>query len=126
MRNDFFSTVVAECEERAAIWHHRARPLCNGDKAVNADVHRHLEVFKASINIAAAQLILIRKANRVDNEINRGPARGQCLKGTVERGHIAHITVDQEITAQLFSKWAHPLAKCIALIAERQFGAFGM
>ena len=134
MRNDLFGAIIAERQHRAAALpgfgiigrHHRRRALGDRGEAVDADVHGHQKIFEPDIGIGAAQRLLVRIADGVDDEVDRGPARRERGKGLVEIGHVADVAIDQEIAAELVGERLHPLFHHLALIGNGKFGALRM
>ena len=67
----------------------------------------------------------------MDDEIDHRPAPRQLGEAAVERGHVAHVAIDQERavgTAPAFAEQGlgertHALFHHLALIAEGEFGA---
>ena len=123
MRDDLFGAVVRQGEHGPTIRHHRGGALGDGREAVDRDVHGQQEVIKAGIDIAAAQLVLVGKADGVDEEIDRGPFSRQCGEAGVRAFHRRHIAFEQAGDTQCFGQRAHPLFHHRALVAEGQFGA---
>ena len=134
MRHDLFCAIIAKRQHRSATFsgfgikrlHHRGSALGNGGKAVDADVHCHQEVVQAYVEIFAAQCFFVGETDRVDHKINIGPFGRQRVKGAVEIVHVGNVAIDEEVTAELFRQWPNALFHDFALIAERQFRAFGM
>src|SRR3546814_15017615 len=50
-----------------------------------SDVHRHQEVFKAGIDVLAAQLVLVRKADGVDQKVDRLPPLRDLGESGIDR-----------------------------------------
>ena len=80
MRDDFLGAVIGQRQHRAAGLHHRARALGDGDEAVDRDVHRHQEIVDGRVDELSAQLVLVRKADRVDDEVEPLPLRLSSAK----------------------------------------------
>ncbi len=123
MRDDFFGTVITQGEQRPAGLHHPPRALGDRAKAVDRDVHRYQEIVEAGVDIAAAKLVLVRKTNRMDDEVESVPSLANRVERLVELGHVADIAFDHEVAAGFGGKRADALAKRLALIAERKVGA---
>jgi hypothetical protein len=100
MRHDLFRAVIGQRQDRAAVGHHLDRALGHRDQAVGRNVHGHQEVVERGVVIAPAQLGLVGIADGVDDEVDRVPARLQFGEGGVERVHVGHVAIDQEIAAQ--------------------------
>ena len=132
MRHHFFRTIISQREQRTAAlasfrierFHHRGGAFGDSGKTVNTDIHCHQKVFETNVEIFSAQGILVGEANRVDNKVNRRPACGQRVKGTVKLSHVRHITIDQKVTPQLLGQRTHPLFHDGTLVTECQFGTF--
>ena len=60
------------------------------------------------------------------HKIDSWPFLRQRFKRAVEIGHVGHIAINQEIASKLRRQWPHPLFHHFALIAEGQFGTFGV
>jgi hypothetical protein len=123
VRDHLLGAVVAERQQRATVRHHRPRPPCAGDEAVGADVHGREEVVQAGVDELAAKLVLVGKADSVDEEIDRRPAPAKRCERRVEFRHVADVAIDQQVGADAFGERPHALLECLAEIAERQLGA---
>ncbi len=97
-----------------------ARAPRDRDQRIGRDVHRHHEIVETGVDIFAAQLVLVGKADGVDHEIDRFPAMLQRVERLVQPVHVGHIALDQEIAAQAGGQRAHPLLQRLALVAEGQ------
>ena len=53
-----------------------------------------------------AQLVLVGKADRVDDEVDRLPALLQFGESGVERVHVGHVAIEGEIAAELLGQRA--------------------
>ena len=60
------------------------------------------------------------------HKINIGPFGRQRVKGAIEIVHICNVAIDKKVTTELFCQRPDALFHDFALIAERQFRAFGM
>ena len=73
MRDHLLGAVIGQGEHRSAGLHHRACALGDRDEAVDRDVHGHQEIVDAGVDELSAKLILVRIADRVDDEVHRLP-----------------------------------------------------
>ena len=126
MRNDLFRAIIAERQDAAAIGHQGAGALGDGDEAVGRHVHGQQEIVEAGVDIEAAQLILVGKADRVNDEVEPAPALLDLREGGVELVHVGDVAVDQEVGADLLGKRPHALGQRIALIGEGEFRTLGV
>ena len=128
---NLFRAIIAEREQRSAAFarfrvnrrHHRRGALAHRDERINADVHRHQEIIEAGVDIAAAQFVLVGKADRMDHEIDRRPAFGQRSEARVEITHIRYVAGNKEVLTQLGGEWSHALFQRLALVAKRKLRA---
>jgi len=124
VRDHFFGAVIGQRQDRSARLHHRLGPLGDGDEAVDRDVHGHQEIVERRIDEFAAKLVLVGKADRVDDEIERVPLRLELRKGLVERFRAADVAVDEQARAELFGKRTNALFQSLALIGEGELSTF--
>ena len=66
-------------------------------KGKGRDHHRIGEVLPAGIEIAALQLVLVGKGQRMDNEIDAGPVTGKPVEGAGNSTLMRHITFHHQI-----------------------------
>ena len=123
MRDDFFRAVIGQRQDAATRRHQRPRTLGGGDQRIGRDVHRHQEVFEAGVDVLAAQFVLVRKADGVDEEIELAPLRFDLGKGGVHRVHVRHVAFDQEVRPDLLRQRAHALLQRLSLVGEGHFRA---
>ena len=123
MRHHALGPVIGQRQHRAAIGHHRRRPPRHRGEGIDGNIHRHQEVVARRFGIATAQLILVRKADGMDDEVDAVPARGDGLEQRVDRGLVRDIAFRQEIRADLCRQRLDPFLECLALIGKGQFGA---
>ena len=120
MGHNLFRPVIGQRQDGAAIGHHGARALGHGHQAVSGNVHGHQEIFETGVHELAAQLVLVGKADRVNHEIQRFPARPDRVESRVERIHVRHVAFYQEIRPKRFGQRPHTLFQRIALIGKGQ------
>ena len=77
-----------------------------------------VKLSRLRLDIAAAQLVLVGKADGVDHEVEVAPAVLDLSEQPVERRGIANIAFDQKIAAQRLGQWAHALFQRSALMRE--------
>ena len=123
MRDHLLGAVIAERQQAAAVRHHLRRALRHRDERIDADVHRHQEIVEAGVHVTAAQLVLVRKADRVDEEVDRRPFLGDFGKGRVERRHVGDVAVIQPRCSQFLGKRADALLHRLALIGKGKLRA---
>jgi hypothetical protein len=99
-----------------------SRALGHGDQRIGRNVHRHQEVIQRRVVIATAQLSLVRKADGMDDEVDRVPALFQSVEGRIQRVHVGHVAIDQQVAAELLGQRAHTLFEGLALEGEGQLG----
>ena len=71
----------------------------------------------------AAQLVLVGKADRVDQEVDRLPALLQRVERRVERVHPRDVAIEAEVGAELRGERADALLERFALVGKRQLRA---
>mmetsp|Transcript_22710 Transcript_22710/g.37482 ORF Transcript_22710/g.37482 Transcript_22710/m.37482 type:complete len:214 (-) Transcript_22710:2302-2943(-) len=116
MRHDLFGPVIGEGHGTAAILHHLFGALHDSGERVDRDIHRQAEICTAGVHVAAAQLVLVGKANGVDDEVQVVPMLFQLGEQRVNRCLVAHIAGQDNITAQLGGQRIHPLFQRIPLV----------
>ncbi len=121
MRNDLLRAVIGQRQDRTALGHHGACAPGHRDQRIGGNVHRHQEVVEAGVDIFPAQFALVRKADRVNDEVDGVPARLERIEGGVERIHVRYVALDQEIAAHLFRQRADALLERFALVGKGQF-----
>src|SRR5690606_4141409 len=67
------------------------------------------------------QRLLVGVADRVNDKIDRRPARGERRESLVELRHAGAVAIDEEIAAEFVGERLHPLQHHIALIADGKF-----
>jgi pyridoxamine 5'-phosphate oxidase len=82
------------------------------------------EIGLAGFDIAAAQLVLVGKADGVDDEIEAAPFRLERGEQRVETFGIAHVAGQHDGGADLLGQRLHPFEQLFALVGKRQFRAF--
>src|SRR3546814_15622217 len=73
MRHDALGAVIGERQGRTAIAHQLFGALHHRGETVAADVHGQREIVRAGIEIAALQLVLVGKADGMDEEVELAP-----------------------------------------------------
>src|SRR3546814_16965441 len=71
--------------------------VCSSD----LNVQRQQEIVEAGIHIFATQLVLVGKADGMNDEIDGGPAFSDCIERPIERAHVRHVAFDKEFGAEL-------------------------
>ena len=120
MRDDFLGAVIGQRQQRTARAHQRARPLRHGDEAVDRDVHGHQEIVHRRVDELSAQLILVRIADSVDDEVELAPLFLERTEGLVERLHVRDVAIDQQVGTEFGGERANALLERFALIGEGQ------
>src|SRR5882724_3731956 len=125
MRHHALGAVVGEGEQAAAVRHELDRPLRHRGEGVAGDVEREGEVLAAGIDVLALELVLVREGDGVDDEVHAAPAFGDGGEYGVDAGIVGDIAGNHEVDADRFRQGHDPLAECLALVGEGQFGAVG-
>src|SRR3546814_3977170 len=76
-----FSDLTAIAHQLFGALHHRG-------ETVAADVHGQREIVRAGIEIAALQLVLVGKADGMDEEVELAPVLCQHVEHRIHRGGI--------------------------------------
>ena len=118
VRHHPLGPVIGQRHQAAAVGHHRRRPPRDRGERIDRDVHRHQEVVAAGVGIAAAQFLLVGKADRVDDEVERAPFLFQRREQVVHRLHVAHVARNDQRRAELLGQRHDALLERIALIRE--------
>ena len=113
---------IAEGHQRAAIRHHLACRLRDLGKGEGRDHHGLVEVPAAGVQIAALQLVLVGKGQRVNDEIDGRPVTGKPVKGLSYRAFMRDIAFHHQVGADRFRQRAQPLAEPLHLIGEGKLG----
>jgi hypothetical protein len=87
-------------------------------KLKHGDVHRLREIFDAGVDIAAAQLVLVRKADGVDDEIEASAQRAAASAKTASIDPVGTSHSGRKSGAQRFGERPHALFERLALIGE--------
>src|SRR3546814_6769637 len=70
---------------------HFARTAGNRGEAEHRDVHRHQEIVERGIVIASAKLALVRKADRVDDEVDAGPVAREIVERAIAFRRVGNV-----------------------------------
>ena len=73
VRHDFLGAVIGERQHAAAVRHHLLGALRDRGERVAGDVHRHREIVRRRVDVAALELLLVGERDGVDDEIERCP-----------------------------------------------------
>jgi hypothetical protein len=79
------------------------------------------EVLKFSrvvLRIRPLQFGLVGIGDGVNDEVDRGPARGQLLERGIKRCVVGHVYIDHEIGPDALCKGFKPLAERLALVGK--------
>ena len=58
------------------------------------------EIVARGLDVAALEFVLVGKADGVDHEVDRRPARLERIEGHIQRVHVGHVAFDEEIAAE--------------------------
>ena len=123
MRHHAFGAVVGQRQARAAFGHHLGSALGDSGERVDRDVHGGQEVLAGGVDVAAAQFVLVRETDGVNDEVQLAPFGFEFAEEGVDRIHVRDVARQNEIRAELRGQRADALEQGIALIGERQLGA---
>jgi len=123
MRHHLFGAVIGQRQQAAARVHHRRGAFGDGGEGIDRNVHRHQEIGVRGIDIAAAQFVLVGKADGVDDKVDAAPFGLEPFEQGIDRVHVGDVAFKQPRLAQLAGQRHHALFQRLALIAERHFGA---
>src|SRR3546814_1763304 len=100
----FFRPVIGQRQQAATRGHHFARTAGNRGEAEHRDVHRHQEIVERGIVIASAKLALVRKADRVDDEVDAGPVARSAFRTRASRSeeHTSELQSLMRISYAVF------------------------
>ena len=125
MRHDLFRPVIGQGQQAAAIGHHFFGALAHGGEGIDRNIHRHGKIRGRGFDIAAAQLILVGKADGMDHEIKAAPCGSKLVEQRVKRGFVANIARNHHAGPKACRKRLHALEKGVALIGKGEFRPFG-
>ena len=123
MRDDLFGAIIAQRQQRAAVGHHRQGALGDGGEAVDADVHGQQEIIQRRIDIAAAQFVLVRKTDGVDEKVDCPPIGLERFEHRVDAGHFRDVAFVQPRDAKRFCQRPNAFFQCFSLIGKGDFTA---
>ena len=88
------------------------------------DDHRAHEIFARRVGISAFELGLVRIGDPVNEEVDPAEAVRHGIDGSIHRFELFDIARDHQFGPEALGQGLHALAKGLALVGERQFGAF--
>ncbi len=121
VRHHALCTIVGESEAGTTVGHELFSAVHNGGEGIDRDVHGHCKVFAARIDITAAQFVLVREANGVNDEVQLAPLLFEFGEQRIDAIHIANITRKHSVAAELSGERLNSFQECITLIRERKF-----
>jgi len=121
MRHPFFSTIIGERQQRAAVFHQLFGALGDGREAIAGNEHGLAEVVSTGVDIASGQFVLVGKGNGVNHEVQLPPGLFDGRKCRIDRGHVRHVAGHYKLRADFGGQGLNPFLDGIALIREGQF-----
>ena len=90
---------------------------------IAGDRHRLGEVLLGRVHVAAAELILVREGDGVDEKVDAAPFFLDRREHRIQRGGIGDVAGQNEFRPGVRSQRIDPLFQRIALIGKCDFGA---
>jgi hypothetical protein len=103
--------------------HQRLGALGDGGEGIDGNIHRALEILARGLDVAARQLVLVGKGDRVDEEVEPAPARLDLGEDGVDAGEIGHVAMAGDDRAEFGRKRLDALLESVALVGQRKLGA---
>jgi hypothetical protein len=91
--------------------------------AIAADQHRVGEIIGRGVDITAVELILVRKSDGMDEEVEGAPYGLHFRENSIDCGGVCHIAMPDHDAAKLLRQRLDALLQRIALIRECDFSA---
>ena len=77
---------------------------------------------RGRVDVAAFQFVLVRKCDRVDEEVETAPFRLQRVEHVIELRVVLDVARQQDVRSDLCSQRLQPFRLRVALIGERNLG----
>jgi hypothetical protein len=123
VRHPLLGAVISQREQRAAIGHQLFGTLGDGGERITAHHHGLDEIVLGDVHVAAVELILVGKRDRVQDKVERAPGRFDVGEHRVDARRIGDVAMPNDKAIHLLGQRLHALLERLALVGEGEVGA---
>ena len=123
MRHPFLGAVIGQRQHGAAVRHQLLGALRYRRERVAAHQHGLGEIVLRGVDVAAVELVLVGKRDRVDQEVDRAPGGLHGGEHRVDGRWLGDVAMADDDAADLLGQRLDALLERVALIGEGKLGA---
>ena len=123
MRHDLFGAEIAERDHAAALRHHLLGAVRDGGEGIAGDIHRHAEVFRRGVHIAALELFPVGERHCVYEKIEPVPFARELRECSVDRALLRDVAIDDRGGFERLDQGRDTLPERLALVGESKLRA---
>ena len=125
MRHPFLGAVIGQRQDRAAVDQELLGALRDRGQRIAADQHGLGEIVRCGVDIAAVELVLVGKRDRVHHEIDLAPFLLHHIEGRVDGRRLGDVAMADHDAVEFLGQRLDPLLQRLALPGQGDFRAGG-